>query len=372
MKPPRLDVAPKFGGGAVLRALGVFWGAVVLLGGGLGVALQVLGPPVVAMPHGAAPVVVAPVVVAAAPVVVAPVVVAPPPVVVVPAVVDGAVAVTVGRPGAPVAAADPALLEGSPSYQGRHLPRPGAGQRLPMRVYAAGQDPGETRPRIAILMADFGQSDQDSDEAIKGLPPAVSFAVSPYARRAERLIGSARARGHELFAVVPLEPFNYPINDPGPNALLTGGAPGQNALNLEWALSRFNGYVGVTAVLGRMHGERYANAPELYAVMLEEIARRGLMYVDPRPGGAMPRTAGMPPYRAVDLVVDGIQVRAEVEARLAQLEKIARERGMALGLADSPTPMTIDRISAWATSLPVRGMVLVPVSAVVAPVSKGN
>ena len=86
----------------------------------------------------------------------------------------------------------------------------------------------------------------------------------------------------------------------------------------------------------------------------------------------MPRTAGMPPYRAVDLVVDGIQVRAEVEARLAQLEKIARERGMALGLADSPTPMTIDRISAWATSLPVRGIVLVPVSAVVAPVSKGN
>ncbi|MEI7674003.1 MAG: divergent polysaccharide deacetylase family protein [Deltaproteobacteria bacterium] len=78
------------------------------------------------------------------------------------------------------------------------------------------------------------------------MPPAVSFAVPPNSRAGERLMQAARARGHELLAVIPMEPSDYPAANPGANALLTGAAPAQNALNLEWALSRFTGYAGVT------------------------------------------------------------------------------------------------------------------------------
>src|SRR6185312_9640575 len=101
-------------------------------------------------------------------------------------------------------------------------------------------------------------------------------------RTLERLAASARARGHETLVAIPMEPQNFPIDDAGAFSLLTGHAPGVNAQRLEWALSRFPGYVGATAALGRLHGERYAAAPELFAAMLEEIARRGLLYIDPR------------------------------------------------------------------------------------------
>jgi polysaccharide deacetylase 2 family uncharacterized protein YibQ len=271
------------------------------------------------------------------------------------------------RLGGPIAAPDPGLLEAAPSYADHLLPRVGADGRKPMHVYAAGANAAETRPRIAVLLADFGLNEQDSDNGVHGLPPAVSFAVSPYGTHVERLLEAARARGHELFAVVPMEPSNYPLNFPGDKGLLTGATPGENALRLEWALSRFNGYVGVTAALGRMHGERFAGAPELYAGVLEEIGRRGLLYVDPRPGGAAPPSEALPPFRAVDEVIDNPAVRSEVDAALERLEKRARETGSALGLADTPTPMTIDRIAAWANALPVRGYALVPVSAIVAP-----
>ncbi len=46
---------------------------------------------------------------------------------------------------------------------------------------------------------------------------------------------SARSGGHEILLEVPLEPFDYPENDPGPDTLLTGQAPRDN---LEQALHR--------------------------------------------------------------------------------------------------------------------------------------
>ena len=367
--------------GPVLRSLALFWGAVTAAAVVLGAVLQVLGPlRPGAIAHAPAP----PDAAKAAASVSSPAAdhaagahsedahAPAPPAAAPTAPIHQATAepprrVVVPEPGAPVAAPDPLLLEASPSFQGLQLPRIGPGDLRPSQVYAAGRAALETRPRIAVLMADIGANAQASEEAIRGLPAPVSFAIAPYGLRAPGLLDMARARGHEVFAVVPMEPSSYPLNDPGPNALLTGSAPAVNARNLEWALSRFNGYVGVTAVLGRMHGERYANAPELHAVMLEELGRRGLIYLDPRPGGGAPPSSRLPPFRAVDLVVDAPAVRSEVDERLGQLERRARENGTAIGLAEGPTPMVIDRIAAWATSLPVRGFALVPVSALIVP-----
>ncbi len=354
--------------GPVLRSLAAFWGVVAVAAIGLGGVLHNLGP----LPHDGEAHVPTPQAAAhaaaiepshpAPPAAPAPV----PPPAETPTIPPPALA-RFPEPGAPIADPDPALLEASTAFEGQFLPRIGADGTPPSRRYAAGRAPAETRPRIAILMADIGPAAQASEDAIRGLPAPVSFAVPPYGVRAPHLLDLARARGHELFAVVPMEPSNYPLNDPGPNAQFTFAAPAANARNLEWALSRFTGYAGVTAVLGRMHGERFANATELHAAVLEEFARRGLLYLDPRPGAAPPRSPRLPPFRAVDLVVDAPAVRNEVDERLGQLERRARETGSAIGLAEGPSPMVIDRIAAWANALPVRGYALVPVSALIAP-----
>ena len=358
--------------GPVLVALALFWGTAAAAVAGLGIVLAAMGPvvrggdvkPAVVRQDAEAPAMAPPPIAAppiAGPVVVPPVVAAP---VVAPKAADTPPLPVFRAEGAAVAGPDPALLEPASGFEGARLPRIGPGGLRPSTVYAAGRAATERRPRIAIVMADIGPHAQASEEAIRGLPAPVSFAVSPYGVRPP-LLDMARERGHELFAVVPMEPANYPNNDPGPHALLTGAAPLANARNLEWALSRFEGYVGVTGVLNRMHGERFANAPELYATMLEEVARRGLLYLDARPGGAAPQSSRLPPFRAVDLVLDAPAVRGEVDERLTQLERIAREGGTAVGLAEGPSPMVIDRIAAWATALPLRGYALVPASALV-------
>jgi polysaccharide deacetylase 2 family uncharacterized protein YibQ len=209
-------------------------------------------------------------------------------------------------------------------------------------------------------------SEVDSEDAVRTTPPAVSLAISPYAIHPEALLASARELGHETLISIPMEPQNFPLLDPGNEALLTSAQPAANAQRLDWVLSRISGYVGATGVLGRMRGERFASAPVLMTPVLDELGKRGLLYLDPRLDAQVPHdAAGKPPRRGIDVVIDEPPVRTEIEAKLAELERIAHDRGVAIGLAGAPMPVTTGRIAAWATTLSLRGLHLVPVSAVV-------
>ena len=69
--------------------------------------------------------------------------------------------------------------------------------------------------------------------------------------------------------------------------------------------------------------------------------------------------------RDVDLVVD--RPATGIEGKLAELERIARRKGSALGVALTPLPVTVQRIATWASELADHGLVLAPVSALVTP-----
>lgn len=245
------------------------------------------------------------------------------------------------------------------------LPRVAPDGLTPMRAYAAGVDPAESRPRIALLFGGIGASERDSEDALRAMPPAVSFAVSAYAVKPEHLLADIRAGGHEFLLALPMEPRNYPSDDPGKQALLVNAPAAENAKRLDWSLSRFAGYAGVTGAGDNgMRGERFAESPLIGAV-LQALTRRGLFYV----GTAAARPPEAPPAmvaRGIDLVLDEPAVRTEIDAKLAKLETLARERGAVIGLATMPRPVTIDRIAAWAATLSQRGIALVPVSAVAA------
>jgi polysaccharide deacetylase 2 family uncharacterized protein YibQ len=259
----------------------------------------------------------------------------------------------------PIAPPDPALLEPSVDYPGSFLPRVGPDRRSPMQVYAAASSPAEARPRVAILLASIGMN--QSETAIRDLPAAVSLAVSPYATRLAPLLDAARAAGHEYLVSIPMEPANFPFDDPGNHALMTGNSDAVNQQQLDWVLTRFAGYVGATGALGAMRGERFAASSGQMRAVLAELAKRGLLYIDPRPGAAHPPLVV---GRSVDVVIDDPGGAPEIESRLARLEQIAHDRGSAIGLADLPSPVTVERLVDWANTLASRGIALEPVSAV--------
>lgn len=262
------------------------------------------------------------------------------------------------RPG-PIPPPDPALLE--PSRHGP-LPRIAPDGTTPARFYARAFDRQDPRPRVAILVGGIGLSARLAQEAIATLPPDVSLALSPYAADTAPILAAARARGMETLVALPLEPQGWPLNDVGDQALLTGLPMEQNLDRLFWALSRFGGQIGAVGALGPLLGERFAAQPGALEAVQRILASRGLVYVDPRPGAPSPGFAwGV----AADLVLDDPPGAAAIEARLAALERLAQQRGSALGYAGDASPVLVARIAAWAEGLARRGVVLAPVSALI-------
>ncbi len=273
---------------------------------------------------------------------------------------------TIGRrdDGLPLALApapDPALIERTPEGL---LPVRGADGRLPWQAYSRPflADPGT--PKIALVVIGLGLSSKRTRAAIEKLPAEVTLAFSPYGRRLQDLAREARAHGHETLVMVPMEPGDYPANDPGPLGLLTELTPAQNLQRLRRVLGRFAGHVGIVNDMGsRFTAERGALAP-----IVAEIGRRGLLMLDARTTARsrvpeLARRYGVP-FARNDRYIDNVARADEIDRYLAELETLARRRGSAVGIARA-YPVTIARIRAFAEGLETRGLVLAPLSAVV-------
>lgn len=242
------------------------------------------------------------------------------------------------------------------------MPRIGADGNMPMRAYARPFDRQDPRPRVALILGGIGLRANLSEEAIRSLPPQVALAFTPYAPNTAPLIEQARDRGFETLLALPMEPTGFPMNDPGHRALLTGLSAGENAQRLDWLLARYPGHIGAVGALTSMRGERFAAMAEPFAQMQLALSARGLLYFDARPGAPNPERAwGL----TVDVVVDEPQTRGEMDQRLASLERLARERGGALGYLGEVTPVSLQRLSEWFAGLDSRGVVLAPVTALI-------
>src|SRR6202021_2967322 len=90
--------------------------------------------------------------------------------------------------------------------------------------------------------------------------------------------GRRRERGHEPLLRLPMEPFDYPRSDPGPNALLSNLPNSDNLQRLLWALGQANGYIGITT----LSGTRFTTEPDKITPVLSVLRQRGLMVFDAR------------------------------------------------------------------------------------------
>src|ERR1700688_3209026 len=218
-------------------------------------------------------------------------------------------------------------------------------------------------PRIAIIVSGLGVSDSATADAIAKLPGAVTLGFMPYGSDVAALAGRARARGHEVLLQVPMEPFDYPDNDPGPQTLLTSLTPQQNIDRLYWLMSRLQGYVGIASAMGA----RFTASEPSFSPVLREAAKRGLIFVD---DGANPRSlagriagANNLPFAKADVTIDAVSTASEIDHALGRLEMAARERSIAVGIS-SGLPVSIDHIAKWAKTLADHGIQLVPITAV--------
>ena len=219
------------------------------------------------------------------------------------------------------------------------------------------------RPVIAIGIAGLGLSNVALESALRSMPGEVSFIFSPYSPTPDFWIREARARGHEVWLTLPVEPENYPQYDPGPHTMLIGAPERENLTKLDWVMSRTDGYVGFVT---NPQPAFMKSANDMRPVV-GNIYHRGLALID---GSADPGTiaqsmaVGMKAaYGTVDLWVDRHTATQEgLDKALIRLEETAQNKGYAVGIIHT-LPVSYQELLKWLKTLPDKGIVLAPLSA---------
>ena len=240
---------------------------------------------------------------------------------------------------------------------------PGPGGSLPI-IAADGRTPAQAysrpfhtngRPKIALVIGGLGLNARTTRQAIETLRPEVTLSFVVYAQDLQGWIDLARARGPEVLLETPMEPLDYPDNDPGPYTLIADSPAIETIKRLEWVMSRASGYYGLTNYLGA----RFLGNDAAYGAFISSVRARGLAFVDD--GGAARRGGGVSRASA-ERVIDRQLSGPAIEQQLQGLETGALQRGQALG-SGFAYPVTLERVASWAAEVEQRGYQLAPVSA---------
>jgi len=241
----------------------------------------------------------------------------------------------------------------SPS-PGGPLPIIGADGRTPFEAYSR-PFTSNGRPKIALIIGGLGLNAKATRQAIEGLPAEVTLSFVPYAEGLQGWIDLARSHGHEVLLEAPMEPVDYPENDPGPYTLMAAAPVPETTRKLEWVLSRASGYYGLTNYLG----SRFLASDPAMAGFTGALRSRGLAFVD---DGQAARKGGGLPRASADRVVDEQLSESAIAQQLTALEVSAGQHGQALG-SGFAYPLTLTQAARWTEALEQRGFQLAPASA---------
>jgi polysaccharide deacetylase 2 family uncharacterized protein YibQ len=290
---------------------------------------------------------------------------APPPATLPPPEDDGPLEVAAFPPPRPrpaETAAEPPQQQQTAALLAPPPPRAAAAAKPAWVRFAVTPPKAAGRPMIAVVIDDLGV-DRHRTERVAALKGPLTLAYLTYADDLDRQTEAARGRGHELLVHVPMQPVNGAF-DAGPGALTVDLPPDEVRRRLGWGLSRFKGFVGVNNHMG----SRFTADPAGMRVVMEELSRRGLMFLDSvtteKSVADEAARRQQVPFVARQVFLDNQQSVASVRAQLEKTEAWARRHGAAIAIGH-PHDATLEALAAWLPTLESRGFVLVPVTTMV-------
>ncbi|MBC8338984.1 MAG: divergent polysaccharide deacetylase family protein [Rhodospirillales bacterium] len=265
---------------------------------------------------------------------------------------------------APLEKAETSSTPPIPPKTPEEKPKPEQLAVAPMVVPDTGRKPRlkmspEKRPKIAIVLDDLGIDKSRTARAIK-LKGPLTMSFLTYASGLAKQTKAARDAGHELWMHIPMEPGSPDI-DPGPNVLLTGLPEEELLTSIRWNLDQFSGYAGINNHMG----SRFTADLAGLRVVMGELKKRDLKFLDSITSGRTvarkaAREAGVP-FLGRNIFIDHLDETAEIEKRLAEVERLAMKSGFAVAIGH-PREKTLRTIGPWLEGVEEKGFRLVPLS----------
>ena len=214
-------------------------------------------------------------------------------------------------------------------------------------------------PKIGIIIDDLGYDISLANAFLK-LDLSLTFSVLPFTPNTRLIARKAWNEGRETMLHLPMEPMSYPAINPGDGVLLVSM---DREMILE-ILNRDLSQIPFVAGVNNHMGSRFTENEEKMMIVLAELKRKGLYYIDSRTSGGTVafevakkmelRTASR------DIFLDNHLSENALKTQMERLLSVARHKGSAIGIGH-PHKETLDLLKKYQTTLNNKAEV-VPVS----------
>jgi polysaccharide deacetylase 2 family uncharacterized protein YibQ len=217
----------------------------------------------------------------------------------------------------------------------------------------------EASPKVAIIIDDLGY-DTSLAEGFVRLDLPLTLSILPFAPHTRSIAHRAREGGREVMLHLPMEPRSYPRINPGDGVLLVSM---ERAAILE-VLERDLDEVPFLKGVNNHMGSRFTEDREKMMVVLAELKRRGLYFVDSK---TSPMSVAFDLARQMeirtacrDIFLDNDLSEDALKIQMERLLAVARHKGHAIGIGH-PHKETLWFLRRYQAGLG-KGMEVVPVS----------
>jgi polysaccharide deacetylase 2 family uncharacterized protein YibQ len=218
------------------------------------------------------------------------------------------------------------------------------------------------RGDIVLILDDVGFDHQPLATAM-AIDPNVNFAVLPNGSRSTEFAATLHERGFELLCHLPMEPEGFPRISPGAGAVLTSMSDAEIAAATRSNIEVIRFARGVNNHMGsRATADRRVMTDVLGALP------KGMYFIDSKTTGSSVaahlahsmnvKTASR------NVFLDDVQNVAAIRHQLAELERTAASRGVAVGIGHM-YPSTVQVLTEDAPKLRAAGFRFVRASTVV-------
>jgi len=242
------------------------------------------------------------------------------------------------------------------------VPVKGPNGKTPLNSYNRPFAGKADKKPVSIIIGGLGVNRSVTQQAIDTLPPDITLSFAAHTTGLQGWIDRAREAGHEVMIEIPMDTAEFNANEPGADrALLTSQATTDNLKNMDWLLSRAQGYFGVI----NYNGDTFLIRADMTAPILGKLSDSGLGFIT---DGAFAAPSLDALSAAIDLpyknsfgLIDPEPNTQIIQTHLDQLTASALSGTEPIGVGFA-YPETINIVASWVADLNNQGLTLAPAS----------
>jgi polysaccharide deacetylase 2 family uncharacterized protein YibQ len=225
--------------------------------------------------------------------------------------------------------------------------------------------PRPERARIAVIIDDVGYP-STTLEGYLDFKGKLTFSILPFQSDTAHAARLLHQKGFEIMVHIPMEPLDFPVQDPGEPALFLFDSRNQ----VEDKLDRMIGTIPHVKGANNHMGSRATQDPELMLWTLSFLQKRGLYFVDSL---TSPQSRAYEISRAVDIpstkrdvFLDNHRDYPSIKGQFEEVKGIARSRGSAVAIGHLQSENLLRVLNEELSRLEEQGLELVFASEVAA------